>query len=77
MLKYLITKKPLIIAYADITHLSNIRVNSNSDTAFASSYIKFKIKLDTGESLVLLTISVTDDDMETNDSSTGRLHTRS
>lgn len=47
--KYLITKKLIIIAYADITHLSNVRISNNSENATASSYVEFKIKLDTGE----------------------------
>jgi hypothetical protein len=46
---YLITKKQIIIDYADIAHASNIRVNDIMNVAVTFTYCKLVIELTTGE----------------------------
>lgn len=46
---YLLTKKHILVNYADITHVSSTVVGSGRDTAVVYTYLQLDIELLTGE----------------------------
>jgi hypothetical protein len=52
ILYYLLTKKQIIVDYADIVHVSNYRINGNYDSPLLPSHLKLDIELSTGEDIV-------------------------
>jgi hypothetical protein len=52
ILYYKITKKQIIIDYADILHVNNYRVSANRDNMISPSYLSLDIELSTGENII-------------------------
>jgi hypothetical protein len=53
IINYLITKKQIVIDYAYVVHVSNLRVHA-ADANQGSGYLELAIELNTGEKLILL-----------------------